>query len=121
MACMQWIDMNVEASDPETTPRLRRLRARLLAPLLRTILIAVAPLRDSPEIRGAACLFISSHLPPLQHILDDGASPGSRLWEPGTQELKLATLVLQLLNQVKPRAQVPSAVASKSSVPFHML
>ena len=92
--------MDVQGTGGRDSERLRGLRARLLGPLLRTILLAVAPLRDSPEVQGAACLFIRTHHHTLQSILADAASPGTRLWEPGTQELRLATLVLQLLTQV---------------------
>ncbi len=97
---LQWIDMDVQGGSSMDSERLQGLRARLLCPLLRTILIAVAPLKGSPEVQGAACLFIRTFHRTLQHILDDAASMGTRLWEPGTQELKLATLVLQLLTQV---------------------
>ena len=92
--------MDVQGTNSMESERLRGLRARLLCPLLRTILMAVAPLKASPEVQGAACLFIRTFHSTLRRILDDAASPGTRLWEPGAQELKLAALVLQLLTQV---------------------
>ena len=99
--------MDIEGTGGRDSERLRGLRARLLGPLLHAILLAAAPLRDSPEVQGAACLFIRTHHHTLRSILHDAASPGNRLWEPGTQELRLATLVLQLLTQVAWRASTP--------------
>ncbi|KAK9817460.1 hypothetical protein WJX74_003584 [Apatococcus lobatus] len=118
----QWINMDIQGSGSRDSERLRGLRARLLGPLLRTILLAVAPLRDSPEVQAAACLFIRTHHHTLQSILIDAASPGTRLWEPGTQELRLATLVLQLLTQVPGDQQsLPECSADLKDSAFRLL
>lgn len=64
------------------------------------------------QVRQATAGFVEAHERTLERILSEAASPGSKGWQPGEQELEAAALVLQLLARLVPYHQKhPSSAA----------
>ena len=64
------------------------------------------------QVRQAAAGFVEAHERTLERILSEAASPGSKGWQPGDQELEAAALLLQLLARLVPYHQKHPSTAA---------